>query len=466
MTQANVKDAYKLMHLGTLALNRAQLQGIRIDLDYCYEQMEELTVKITELENVVSRTKFYKDWKRSLKGKEPNIMSNSQLSTYLYNVLELTAKKATDSGGGATDEAALSTLGIPELDSILKIRRYKKIKDTYLGGFVKEAVNGYIHPNFNLHLVKTFRSSSNAPNFQNIPKRDKMAKEVTRRALFPRPGHQLLEIDFGGIEVCISACYHKDPNMIKYIVDPSTDMHRDMAKQIFFIDEFVKNNPAHKDLRSASKNGFVFPQFYGDYYVNCAHSLAHTWGKLPEGRWGKGTGIEMGEIEPLFLSDHLKANGIRTFTQFTEHIRGIENEFWSNRFKVYAQWKDKIWTQYQRKGYVELLTGFQCGGVMSKNDATNYPIQGAAFHCLLWSFIQTDKILRKRKFRTKLIGQIHDAMILDVHPEELQDVVEILVDVMTVQLRQAWKWIIVPLTVEVDLGPVDGSWYELEPYKI
>ena len=60
---------------------------------------------------------------------------------------------------------------------------------------------------------------------------------MCRKALFPRPGHQLLEADFSGLEVRIAACYHKDKTMVKYITDPTTDMHGDMAKQIFMIDQ-------------------------------------------------------------------------------------------------------------------------------------------------------------------------------------------------------------------------------------
>ena len=133
-------------------------------------------------------------------------------------------------------------MGIPELDNLLRIRKLKKVRDTYLEGFLREQVNGYIHPFFNLHLVRTYRSSSDHPNFQNIPKRDKEAMNIVRRAIFPRPGHQLLELDYSGLEVRIAACYHKDKTMLRYIGDPHSDMHGDMAKQIFIIDDLIRTN--------------------------------------------------------------------------------------------------------------------------------------------------------------------------------------------------------------------------------
>ena len=95
---------------------------------------------------------------------------------------------------------------------------------------------------------------------------------------------------------------------------------------------------------------------------------------------------------------------------------------------------------------------------MSKNDAINYPVQGAAFHCLLWSFIEISRILEERNMNSKLICQIHDAVILDVVPNELEDVKKLVQQVMCVDLKKHWDWIIVPLRVEFDIGEVNKSW--------
>ena len=466
--QATQKDAYKLLHNGTLAFSRAEQQGIRIDLDYCQQTKKDLTRQIKALENGFFNTRFFIHWNKVTKGK-PNINSNSQLGWFLYNVKKYKPTKTTATGQGSTDEEALESLGIPEIKTLLQIRKLKKLRDTYLKGFIKEQVDGYIHPNFNLNIARTFRSSSDSPNFQNIPKRDEESQKLIRRALFPRPGYQLLEVDYSGIEVCISACYHHDPTMIKYIKDPTTDMHGDMAKQIFFLDKLDKSIPGHKTLRSAAKNGFVFPQFYGDYFGNCAPALACSWGGLPENKkWKVKDGIEIyppNPNMPIHLGEHLVNNGIQSLSQFTDHIKKIEDHFWGTRFRVYAKWKETLYRQYERTGYVDMHTGFRCYGPMGRNDATNYPIQGAAFHCLLWAFIELDNYLRKHKFKTRLIGQIHDAIVLDVHPKELDEVCIILQQIMVDKLMEAWKWIIVPMSIEIDVGDVDASWNDLKPYK-
>jgi DNA polymerase I len=456
-------EAYKLLHEGTLALARAEQQGVRIDLEYTEAKKEEITNKIEELENEFMSTNLYKHWKHTTGRRSVNIYSNQQLAHFLYKTKKLDPLKETASGLGSTSEEALSQLEVPELELLVRARKLKKVRDTYLDAFLREQVNGYIHPLFNLHLVTTFRSSCDRPNFQNIPKRDEEAMQITRRALFPRPGHQLIEIDFKSLEVRIAACYHKDPSMLRYIEDPTTDMHRDLAVQIFLIDKFNKGNSAHAYLRNAAKNGFVFPQFFGDYYKNCAGYMAQLWGKLPKSKWKKGQGYAL--KDNYFLADHLIEKGINSYNDFVDHVRDIEDHFWTNRFIEFKRWKKVWWQKYQKNGYVDMFTGFRCGGVLSQNDAINYPVQGAAFHCLLWSLIQMDRRIIEKKWDTRIIGQIHDAIVLDVNPKELNIVAETLRRIMCEDIREAWPWIVTPLDVDFELSPVDKSWAEKKPYE-
>ena len=457
-------EAHKLLHEGILAFARAEQNGIRVDLEYIERKKDFLSKKITRLETKFKETKFFRHWQHSSKS-SVNIYSNSQLSAFLYGVKKIKLEKETASGQGATDDEALRQMNIPELNDLLDIRKCKKIRDTYLDAFHREQVNGYIHPFFNLHLVQTFRSSSDSPNFQNIPKRDEEAMQIVRKALFPRPGHQLLEVDYSGIEVRIAACYHKDETMLKYITDPTTDMHADMAKQIFVIDKFDKSNPYHYTLRQAAKNGFVFPQFYGDYYKNCANNMAITWGKLPQsGKWQGNQGIPLDD-GPFHLSDHLKCKGIDSLVAFENHVKKIEGDFWGRRFPQYASWKEFWWKTYQKYGYLDMYTGFRCSGVISKNASINYPVQGSAFHCLLWSFIQLEKQLKEKGYASRLIGQIHDAIILDVEPSELESLKKLIHSITVDQLMEHWKWIIVPMEVDMEICPVDGSWADKSKLK-
>ena len=307
-------------------------------------------------------------------------------------------------------------------------------------------MDGYLHPSFNLHLVRTYRSSCERPNFQNIPKRDKEALEICRRALLPRPGHLFIEADFAALEVMISACYHKDSTMLAYLRDPNADMHSDMACQIFFLDHLDRSLEAHNTLRQAAKNAFVFPQFYGDYWKNNAKSLAE-WVKLPQSEWKEGQGIQLPDGK--HISDHLLSKGIKNFDQFAEHIKQVEQDFWGRRFKEYDEWRNVWVTQYRRRGWLQMLTGFVCSGVMRRNEIINYPIQGTAFHCLLWTLIRLDEIIQKEGWDTKIVGQIHDSIVLDAHPNEREQVAEVLHHIVTKELPAAWTWIIVPLELSL-----------------
>ena len=104
------------------------------------------------------------------------------------------------------------------------------------------------------------------------------------------------------------------------------------------------------------------------------------------------------------------------------------------------------------------MTGFVCSGVMSKNDVYNYPVQGPAFHCLLWSLTRLQKELNERNMRSHIIGEIYDSIIGDVHKDEVEDYLVMAKRIMTEDIRKEWPWIIVPLVVEAEIG--EENWWE------
>jgi hypothetical protein len=344
---------------------------------------------------------------------------------------------------------------VPGNHTITKIEWIKEIVDVY-------DIEVEDYHNFFANEICVHNSSSNI-NFQNIPNRDEESMQVCRRALFARPGNQLMEVDTSGMEVRISACYHKDPTMIKYIKDPKSDLHRDMAQQIFLLDNLDKKNPDHANLRFIAKSAFVFAQFYGDYYKNCAINIVSNWCKLPQSRWKAGQGIP---FEGGTISDHMISKGIKSFDAFTDHLKDIEDNFWGVRFAEYAEWKERWYKTYLKYGYLDMYTGFRCSGVISRNDCINYPVQGAAFHCLLWSLIQIDRIQREENWDTRLVGQIHDSLVLDVHPDEAEHVYKTIRRVMCEDLPNAWKWISVPIDVEAKISPAGDSWANMNLFKI
>jgi len=180
-------EAYQLFHKGTLAFSRAEHHGIRIDIDYCKHTLRKLDKKQQNLEDDFKHTSFFKNWNHVYHGKA-NIYSHFQLSHMLYDVRKLKPIKETDTGKGATDAEALKQLRIKDLQPLMKLSKIK-IQQDNLQRFLRETVDGYMHPTFNLNLAKTYRSSCNDPNFQAIPTRDLESKNIVRGAVSTIPPH-------------------------------------------------------------------------------------------------------------------------------------------------------------------------------------------------------------------------------------------------------------------------------------
>ncbi len=453
---AHTPTAYKLLHDGILALQRAEQVGMRIDVAYVKAKIDELQNKVHELHEELKQSELGKAWKKLFPA-EFNPNSDDQLRKVIYDYLGLEPQKYTQSGAPATDAEALRKLSnqLPDVNFVREIRRWTKAQQ-YLKNFLIEQVNGILHPFFNLHTVKTYRSSSSNINFQNIPKRDAEIMKLVRRAILPHKGCQLLEIDYGSQEVRIACCYTKDKSLIQYVSDPSSDMHRDTAIDIFLLPSLDKSHPGEKLLRNAAKNGFVFPQFYGDYFKNCARYLWEDW------VWEHKIQIRNPDnpSQDIFVLDWLAKKGIKTFEDFEEHVRKVEDNFWNVRFKEYNTWRENQVAFYHENGYVDLYTGFRCKGLMGRTQVINYPIQGSAFHCLLQAFIWIDEAFDRFDLKSRLIGQIHDAIVINVWPDELELVMAICYKYMIKKLMREWTWIIVPLEIEADITDVDAPWSE------
>ena len=433
-------------------------------MEYFQKTQTRLYNKIKKLERKLDEDEFIQEWRKKY-GSKFNLGSGKQLADMLYNVRGIEPPKHTDRGTPSVDVEALEQIDLPALSTMLDIRKYQKVADTYINNFLNEQVDGIVHPSFNLASVISYRSSSSNPNFQNIPKRDKETMKIIRSGIKSRPGCHLVEMDFSKLEVSIAACYHNDPTMMKYLTSDHNDMHGDLAQQIFFVDDEVwdKHDSKCSHLRAAAKNGFIFPQFYGDWYKGNAEGLSQ-WVKLPQGKWSRGLGVDHpvgGTVADVFIE-----NGIKRYTDFEKHLQKIEQDFWQKRFPVYDKWKQEFWKNYQQNCVIDFHTGFQARGIIRKNSCINYPVQGAAFHCLLWTFIQTDKYIQENNLQTRLIGQIHDAIIMDIPAEELDEVIHAVHDIATRKLPAEWKWITAPLDIEAEVCPLDGNWAEKIDYEI
>lgn len=453
-----IDEGYQLLHEGVVALSEIEANGIRIDERYLKKALFGLDKKIAALREELKEGKVYRLWRKRY-GAKANIDSREQLGTVIFKDMGETHAGKTRTGRYSTNRSALETLDVPFVKKYLTLQKLVKTRSTYLLGIQRETIGGFLHPVFNLHTVVTYRSSSDSPNFQNMPERDSRISSIVKRCFIARPGHILVDCDFKGIEVGVAACYNKDPVLISYLKDPRKDMHRDMAMQLFFL----KKREVTKEIRHAAKNQFVFPQFYGDWYLNCARGL---WEYAERNR------LKGPDGKPLLR--HLRKHGIGELGAldsqarpepgtFEYHVRQVENNFWHRRFRVYNKWRERWWKNYIGCGYFKTLTGFRVLSVLPRNAVINYPVQGSAFHCLLWSLIQISKEMKRKRMKSKIVGQIHDSITADIHLDEIDDYLEIVHEVTNVRLRAKYPWIIVPLVIEYEFCPIGASWFEKRP---
>jgi DNA polymerase I-like protein with 3'-5' exonuclease and polymerase domains len=456
------EEAYRLFLRGAQALARVEANGIRVDVIYIDSTLKSIDKQIQESRERISSSNVVKTWRKVYRDRA-NLDSNEQLGKVIFDHLKWTKpEKTTEGGRYKTDEVTLAGYDDPFIKDYMEIK--KLIKSTqFLKGISRETKGGFLHPSFNLHTTVSFRSSSDSPNFQNLPVRNEQMMRAVRQAFIPRKGRRIVEVDYGGIEVKVAACYNKDPNLIRYIKDPASDMHRDTAQDCFLItpEEWAQiPKEEAKKIRYVAKNKMVFPQFYGDYWLSCAANLwddmqkmhLHIREGLPMKKWLRQHGIKR-------LGDQDKEGNKPTPGTFEAHIAKVQESFWGVRFKVYDQWRKDLVEEYRRIGWMKSLTGFIYQGALRRNQIFNLPVQGSAFHCLLWSLNEIVLTqLHKRRMKTLVVGQIHDSIVADVPEEETDEYLSLVKEITVDRLMEQWDWIICPLEVEAEAAPVGGTW--------
>jgi DNA polymerase I-like protein with 3'-5' exonuclease and polymerase domains len=451
-------DAYRLMHEGALALTQVERAGFRLDLEYMKRAETEVKETIAGLTSEIKNDPIWKRWQRKF-GVEANLNSRHQLAKVLFDELGYEATGRTAGAGGDLEGAG----GLGGRASV-EITKLDKILRTYLIGFREEAEGDRLHPFFSLHRVLTYRGACSDPNLQNIPIRvEEVAKYIRQCFISSGPDYRLIELDFSGIEVRVAACYHKDPTMLRYIRD-GYDMHRDMAIECYRLQPQKEwaaeaDKKALKALRQQAKALFVFAQFYGDWYISCAQSL-----------WEAVERYHLKGIGGCNLYAHLQDQGIERLGEldpnkeqpgtFVQHLKEVERRFWGERFPVYDRWRKDWFKTYERNGYFHTLTGFLIQGIYDRNFVINAPVQGSAFHVLLWCLTEMVKRLRKAKMRSKVVCQIHDSMIGDVHKDEEAEYMAMAKQLMTVEVFERFPWIITPIEAEAEASPYGGNWHQ------
>jgi hypothetical protein len=204
---------------------------------------------------------------------------------------------------------------------------------------------------------------------------------------------------------------------------------------------------------------FVFPEFYGSWFGACGNDL---WNSVKDGQLADGTPLleHLANQRIRVYNERIKRHELKYITNvetYLSHVQAEEENFWE-RFKVYKAWKEEQLEHYYETGTVPMYFGFRRQGHLGKNKILNTSIQGTAFHCLLWCFIRLNNLRRKFKWKSLLCGQIHDSIVMSVHPDEKDMILKLIHRIMTQDLVEAFDWMIVPMGAEIEMGEIDQPW--------
>jgi DNA polymerase I len=354
-------------------------------------------------------------------GQEFNIGSPKQLGEILFDKMKLMDKtKKTKTGQYATGEEILSKLaGEHEIaKKILEYREYEKLRSTYVDALPKmiSQFDHRIHTDYRQAVAATGRLSSNNPNLQNIPIRTEKGRQI-RGAFVPRSKDYLfMSADYSQIELRIAASFAKDETMIEAF-RTGRDIHTTTAAKVFKV-ELEKVTP---DMRRKAKE-----VNFGILYGSTAFGLAQN----------------------LNISR-------------TEATQIIESYF--KEFAAIKRYMDDCINLAREKEYVETILGRRryLRDINSRNistrgfaerNAINAPIQGSAADIIKIAMINIHRWLQKEKLKTKMILQVHDELVFDLHQSERE-----IVKPKVTELMKTAVLLEVPMEVEVGIGK---NWLE------
>ncbi len=352
-------------------------------------------------------------------GAEFNINSNLQLREILFDRLNLPVLKRT-STGPSTDVSVLTELAeeghaLPTL--LIEYRELSKLENTYLDALPRlvNPKTGRLHTSFNQTVASTGRLSSSDPNLQNIPIRRKLGRDI-RRGFIPRKGWQLLAADYSQIELRLLAHLSRDPAFVEAF-QAGGDIHRQTAALIFD----VPLSEVTSTMRSRAKT-INFATIYGQG----ANALSRQ------------LGIEHAEAKEFIARYFQRFQGVRHYL---------------DAMVAFAREHGYVQTIFGRRRYIPELRERNFNiRAFGERTAANSPIQGSAADLIKIAMIRIDGALRDKGLQSKMLLQVHDELVFEVSPDEMEQVQEL----VKYEMEHAAQ-LSVPLVVDLGVGP---NWLE------
>ncbi len=392
-------------------LSEMETEGIKIDTSYLEKLDKEFEEDLEKLKKEI--------FKKS--GEEFNLNSPKQLGEILFDKLKLVSKpKKTKTGQYSTSEEVLSSLANDHkiIEDILEWRSLDKLQNTYVKSLPNEVSNltNRVHSSFNQTVTTTGRLSSNNPNLQNIPIRTANGQKI-RRAFIPRGSdYILMAADYSQIELRVIASMSNEKNMIDAFVN-NQDIHTMTASKIYNVDP---ENVTREQRGNAKTVNF------GIIYGVSAFGLSQQ------------TDLNRSESKVMIDNYFLNYPGLKKY--MSDQIDFARNN-----------------------GYVETIMGRRryLQNINSQNNmlrsssernAINAPIQGSAADIIKIAMININSELKKQSLKSKMLLQVHDELVFDVHNSEKDQIK----DIVKTTMESAVK-LKVPLNIDLEFGK---NWLE------
>ena len=349
---------------------------------------------------------------------EFNISSPKQLGKILFEKLDLPVIKKTKTGY-STNADVLEKLKDkhPVIEKIIYYRQITKLNSTYVEGLKNVIdVDGRIHSSFNQTVTTTGRLSSTEPNLQNIPVKYEMGREIRKVFIPKEKGDILLSCDYSQIELRVLAHMSDDANMIDAFKHHS-DIHTKTAAEVFKV-PVEEVTPLMRSRAKAVNFGIV----YGISDFSLSQDL-------------KITRKEAAEYMAIYFDRYPK---IKDFLQ-----GAIDS----------AKEDGYVLTLLNRRRFIpEIKSSNKIVISLGERLAMNAPIQGSAADIIKLAMVKVYERLKKEGLASEIILQVHDELILNVKPNELEKVKNLVIE----EMENVFK-LSVPLDVDVNLGK---NWYE------
>ena len=390
-------------------LGNMEITGIKVDVNILKKMADKLNKRLIEL-----RTTIYQ-----IAGAEFNINSPKQLSKILFEKLNLPVVKKTKTGY-STNSDVLNILAPKHeiIAHVLEYRELEKLNNTYISKLplLVHADTNRIHTSFHQTIASTGRLSSSEPNLQNIPIRTEIGREI-RKAFIAEKEHFLLSADYSQIELRILAHLSRDKKLIAAFTN-NEDIHSHTAMIMFGIG---KEHVTYKMRRMAKIINF------GIIYGMGAYGLA------------RNLGINRIEAENFIQQYFLEYCGVRDYIEMK---------------KEEAREKGYVLTLLNRRRYVPEIN-HKNRNIREFNEriAINAPIQGTAADLIKIAMISIEKEFEKRKYKSKMVLQIHDELIFEIVEKELTESKKMIKEIMENSLKLS-----IPLLINLKSGK---NWAEL-----